>query len=549
MGLGISLHSCYQSGKQEVRAGVFLVRGSGRELHCSHVLGIEALPSNQTPEFHYNNLMTTRREFLRRSAALHILSRYRHLRASDESTVVNDIHSQLNRTRVDRIVSPTHVAEVQAAVLEAKAARKSISVAGGRHAMGGQQFGTGTILLDTRKMNQVLSFDPNLGLIEVQAGAFWPGLIADYLRRQKDRPHQWGLAQKQTGADNISLGGTVAANAHGRGLTMKPFVSKVKSLTLVNAEGDVVTCSREENPELFRLVFGGYGLFGIVSSVILRLVPRLKMQRVVEIRNSDGLIAAFDDRIRNGFLYGDFQFAIDPNSDDFLHKGVFSCYRPVDPATPMPEHQKELSDESWRMLLYLAHENKSEAFRRYAEHYRSTNGQLYWSDTHQLSFYPENYHRLIDQKLHAKHPATEIITEINVPRESLSSFLAEVREDFRTNNVEPIYGTIRLIERDQESFLPWAKQSYACTIFNLHTVHTPEGLQHSAEAFRRLIDMAIKRKGTYYLTYHRYARREQVLACYPNFPEFLRLKRKYDPYERFQSDWYRHYKGMFSDVI
>ena len=93
--------------------------------------------------------------------------------------------------------------------------------------------------------------------------------------------------------------------------------------------------------------------------------------------------------------------------------------------------------------------------------------------------------------------------------------------------------------------MPWARQSYACTIFNLHTVHTPEGIAHSAEAFRRLIDMAVKRGGTYYLTYHRFARRDQVLACYPNFEEFLRLKRKYDPTELFQSDWYLHYRSMF----
>ena len=63
--------------------------------------------------------------------------------------------------------------------------------------------------------------------------------------------------------------------------------------------------------------------------------------------------------------------------------------------------------------------------------------------------------------------------------------------------------------------------------FNLHPQHTPEGIQHSAEAFRRLSYMAVKRHGTYYLTYHRYARREQVLACYPNFVEFLKLKKKY----------------------
>jgi FAD/FMN-containing dehydrogenase len=491
--------------------------------------------------------MITRREFLSGSAALYIGSRYP-LRA-DDPLVVNDIHSQLNGTRVDRILTPKSVSEVQAAVREAKAAHKSLSIAGGRHAMGGQQFGAGTVLLDMRHMNQVLDLNLERGTVEVQAGVFWPELIAEYLRRQEGRAHQWGLAQKQTGADKLSIGGTLAANAHGRGLTMMPFVSNVESFTLVNGDGDLVTCSRRQNPELFRLAIGGYGLFGVVCSVTLRLVPRQKIERVVEVRGADGLIPAFDDRIRNGFLYGDFQFAIDRSSDDFLHKGVFSCYRPVDPATPMPEHVKELSDESWRMLLYLAHADKSEAFRRYADYYLSTNGQLYWSDTHQLSFYPENYHSAIDQKTHARHAATEMITEINVPRENLNSFLEEAREDFRKNNVELIYGTIRLIEKDQESFLPWAKQSYACTIFNLYTEHTPEGIAHSADAFRRLIDMAAQRNGTYYLTYHRYARREQVVACYPQFPQFLQQKRKYDPAERFQSDWYRHYKTMFKDAI
>jgi FAD/FMN-containing dehydrogenase len=491
--------------------------------------------------------MITRREFLSGSAALYIGSRQ--LLGAEDALVVNDVHSQLNATRMDRILTPRSVSEIQAAVRDANADRKLLCIAGGRHAMGGQQFGRGAILLDMRRMNQVLDFNLEQGTIEIQAGAFWPDVIAQYLHRQQGRPQQWGIAQKQTGADKLSIGGTLAANAHGRGLAMMPFVSNIESFTLVNADGDLLTCSRDHNSELFRLAIGGYGLFGVVSSVRLRLVPRQKIERVVEVRDADGLITAFDDRVRKGFLYGDFQFAIDRRSDDFLRKGVFSCYRPVDPATPMPEQVKELSDESWRMLLYLAHADRSEAFHRYADYYLSTNGQLYWSDTHQLSFYPENYHRDIDQKTHAKHAGTEIITEINVPRETLTSFLDEVREDFRKNNVELIYGTIRLIEKDPESFLPWAKQSYACTIFNLHTEHTPERIAHSADAFRRLIDMAARRNGTYYLTYHRYARRDQVLACYPQFPQFLQLKRKYDPAELFQSDWYRHYKNMFKDAL
>jgi FAD/FMN-containing dehydrogenase len=195
----------------------------------------------------------------------------------------------------------------------------------------------------------------------------------------------------------------------------------------------------------------------------------------------------------------------------------------------------------------LAHTDPQKAFDSYAGYYLSTNGQVYWSDTHQLSIYPDHYHREIDAKLHAPYPASEIITEINVPRHMLSDFFEEVRADFRKNKVELIYGTVRLIERDDESFLPWAKQSYACTIFNLHTVHSPEGIKRSADAFRRLIDMAGHRGGTYYLTYHRFATRPQIESCYPEFREFMRFKRKYDPQGRFQSDWYRHYRAMFGN--
>jgi hypothetical protein len=127
--------------------------------------------------------------------------------------------------------------------------------------------------------------------------------------------------------------------------------------------------------------------------------------------------------------------------------------------------------------------------------------------------------------------------------------------------VELIYGTVRIIEGDHESFMPWANQPNACVILNLHTVHGPEGIQRSADAFRRLIDMAARHGGTYYLTYHRYADRKQQLTapaaeslvpktwqdrvvdstgavgqvlgeienCSPQFAELLRLKKKYDP--------------------
>ena len=463
--------------------------------------------------------------------------------------LVNDIHSQLNPTRVDKVVSADSPGVVQRTLDGARKEGKSISITGGRHAMGGQQFGAGTILLDARPLNKMLSFDLDAGLLEVEAGIEWPQLIQHYLREQEDRSPHWGIAQKQTGADRLSIGGALAANVHGRGLSLRPIVGDIDSFVLVDAEGNMRTCSRTENKELFRLAIGGYGLFGIIYSVKLRLVRRQKLERVVEVIQLEDLMARVEQRLADGFLYGDFQFSIDEKSEDFLHQGIFPCYRPVDPATPMPADPKTLSEEDWARLLYLAHTDRAEAFWQYTDYYLSTSGQVYWSDTHQLSAYLDNYHRSLDRRLGKGGRATEVITEIYVPRHKLTDFMGEVQDDFRKNQVQVIYGTIRLIEKDEESFLAWAKQRYACVIFNLHTIHTDAGIRHSAEAFRRLIDMAIRRDGSYFLTYHKYATREQVERCYPQFSAFLRWKRTYDPDERFQSDWYRHYRDMFADGL
>ena len=151
-------------------------------------------------------------------------------------------------------------------------------------------------------------------------------------------------------------------------------------------------------------------------------------------------------------------------------------------------------------LITLAHTDKRQAFNLYSEHYLATSGQIYYSDRHQLADYLDGYHRRLDKILGAEHRATEMISELYVPRERLADFMVAVGEDFRKHNVDVIYGTIRLIERDDESFLAWASEPWACVIFNLHTVHTPDGIEHTAVAFRRLIDLAIERGGTYYLT-------------------------------------------------
>jgi FAD/FMN-containing dehydrogenase len=310
--------------------------------------------------------------------------------------VVNDVHSQLNETRVDRVMRPESVDAVQQVIREAKAGSKAVSIAGGRHAMGGQQFGTGTINVDMTGMKRVMQLDAATGLVDVQAGITWPDLIGELERLQSGKAPQWRIRQKQTGADRLTIGGALSANAHGRGLRFKPMID---------------------------------------------------------------------------------------------------------------------------------------------------------ADTHQLAEYVDDYHVELDKKLGPQGTGTEMISEVYVPRAALGVFMQEVAEDFRRTKANVIYGTIRVIEPDTESFLAWAKQRYASIIFNLHTSHDPQALEKTAGDFRILIDRALEHGGSYYLTYHHWATRPQVEAAYPQFVDFLKLKLKYDPNERFQSDWYRFYKTMFADAL
>ena len=412
--------------------------------------------------------------------------------------------------------------------------------------MGGQQFGTDTVHLDMRSLRRVLAFDRDRGLIEMEAGIQWPELVEWCDRNQRGSGPRCGIRQKQTGADRLTLGGALASNIHGRGLSYPPIVADVVSLVLLDARGDLKQCSRTENPELFSLIVGGYGCFGVVYSLVLKLAPRQIVERVVEVRSIQGLDSAFEERIEDGFLFGDFQFKTDESAEDFLETGVFSCYQPLAQGAPLPALRRRLPPCRWRKLLELAHTDKARVFEEYSSYYLTTSGQSYWSDTHQLSDYIDDYHAWLDRRSGADVAGTEMISEVYVPRSRLGEFMGAAAEAFRRAGVNVIYGTVRLIDKDDVTFLPWASDAWACIVFNFHVEHSEDGIAKARDQFRLLIDLALEQGGSYFLAYHRWATRDQVEACYPQMPEFLRHKLNWDPDERFQSDWYRHYRQMFA---
>ena len=102
-----------------------------------------------------------------------------------------------------------------------------------------------------------------------------------------------------------------------------------------------------------------------------------------------------------------------------------------------------------------------------------------------------------------------------------------------------IYGTIRLIERDEDAVLARAREPWACVILNLHVDHDEHGLGAARRQFRAAIDAALEHGGSFYLTYHDWATAEQVRAAHPGIDAFLGAKAERDPEDVFGSEWLR----------
>lgn len=451
------------------------------------------------------------------------------------ASVLNDVHSGLNRTRVAEVARPATIAAARSLIANRAQARQPLAMMGARHSMGGQQFLSDGMVVDTAALNRIETFDDQRGLVVVEAGIRWPALL-DWLQRNPANRGHWTVRQKQTGGDDFSLGGSIAANVHGRGLGLAPLVDDIEWIEVIDAQGRRRQLSREQEAERFGLVVGGYGLFGLISRVCLRLIPDQTLEREVSLVRAADLMTKFDQAMASGCRYGDFQFAVDPESPDFLDMGILSCYRPV--LGNPTERPLAMGSAGFRHLLHLAHVDKSRAFAEYADYYLSSNGQRYPLVAQHSGVYLDGYHVDIDHAL--GHCGSEMISELYVPRPEFARFMGLAAESLRQHRADPIYGTVRLIERDAVTALAWAREPWACIVFNLHIEHRGNGPLEAAAAFRGLIDCALDCGGSFYLTYHRWARPEQLEAAYPTLRAVLARKRELDPHGIFQSDWYRH---------
>lgn len=194
-----------------------------------------------------------------------------------------------NQRALVRVAHPTTEHELCRIVAEVAGRGGHLKAVGAGHAFSDVGL-TGGVMVSLREYGRVLAFDPDEGLITVQAGATLNEL-ARYLWTR-------GFAFENVGgAGSQTIAGAAATATHGTGISFPNVSAGIAAMRIVDGAGGVHDASPEGDSVLFAVGRVGVGALGIVSTVTLRVVPAFNVSTVEEPLPLGELVESFTDRV------------------------------------------------------------------------------------------------------------------------------------------------------------------------------------------------------------------------------------------------------------
>jgi len=445
-----------------------------------------------------------------------------------------DDASRLEETAVERIVAiPADPGEAERQLADlvraARAGGARISIAGARHTQGGHTIAPGGVVIDMLPFRSLV-LDAEKQLMRVQAGAIWSDVLATL------DVHGLSVAVMQSDA-NFSVGGSLSVNCHGWVHGQPPICSTVESLRVLTADGEVVTCSRQEHRELFAHVLGGYGLFGIILEAELRVVPNelYELERVeTSVEEYAASLRAIEAAGAPAMLYG--RVCVAP--DAFFRKAIITvARRAVGAPEPLPALEPPETGGFTRLVF------RGSAGSDYGK-------ELRWNAERRLQPWLESSatrNQLLNSSCalfeNRSEASTDIVQEYFVPVDRLAPFLDRLRGIVPRHGGDLLNATVRGVREDRDTVLRWADRDLLAVVLTFVQPRSADGDRAMIPLTRELIDAALAEGGRYYLPYRLHATREQFAAAYPMAGDFFAAKRRLDPAEIFQNRFYSAYAG------
>eukprot|EP00759_Apiculatamorpha_spiralis_P047131 PhF_6_TR42996/c0_g1_i1/m.65620 len=462
---------------------------------------------------------------------------------TDPNSILADDVTGFNATPVGRIIFIRTRQDLQDALALARSTGATVSMRGTQHSMGGQSIAPNGIVLDLKYFNAV-TYHRDTNTVTVEPGAMWSDVIS-VLNLEGYSP------RTMQSYSSFSVGGTLAVNGHGI-TTDFCMIEAVLSFEVMMYDGSIVTCGRdaptEVGRELFGLVIGGYGMFGIMISIHMKISPNTTVDQEAIVLN----ISEFPDVYKS--VQEDKTIDIKLARLDITSMETATLYlfrrihRPeMRTVSHLSIQAREMGFVQQMMYKWLAPTMKELRFG--VE--QATGLALDWSaavDRNTLMFESAKpLARLTSPYLDVDD--TFILQEYFVPRDKFCAWIRAVRNIYfdaaKLSHVTILNTTIRFVHYDEDCFMRYAKCTDGMFAFVLYyRVHrTAEADAKLEELHHKFVGATLRLGGTFYLPYRHHYSEAEMLTAYPQIKEFFGKKQKYDPEGLFDSLWFRAY-GM-----
>ena len=453
-----------------------------------------------------------------------------------KNIIINDI-SRLESINIKNIIRVEDEESLKKLIIECSKRNNKITTLGTQHSQGGQSIYDDAIVLDMKYYNRILNLNIDDKLITVQSGITWEK-IQNYIN-----PHNLSIKSMQS-SNSFTVGGSLSANIHGRDINNSLIIDTVESFRLLVSSGKVIKVSRDENFELFRLVIGGYGLFGVIMDVTISLCENSILKKKIDIINYKSFPEFFNVNVLNNSNAALFMAwpSIAPSS--YLSEIVVTTWEKSnnrildDRLLNLGKEKHVLRDKtiySWSRKSNVGKEFRW-ALQKYF--YARKGSQLFLSRNNAMRP-PTTPQKFLDYK---SDKYTDILQEYFIPIHNFQKFLEGMYDLSKICKMNLLAITIRYVGKNEESFLSYSQNKQFSIMISSNIPISKEGKEKSIRTTRKLVDLAIQCSGLYYLTYQRFPSKSQMKRAYPMIDKFFEMKRYYDKDELFMNKFYKHYK-------
>jgi FAD-linked oxidoreductase len=375
---------------------------------------------------------------------------------------------------------------------------------------------TDDVLMSLDNLQGIESLDPAASQVTIWGGTRLHGLGDDLLAK--------GLAQENLGDIDVqSIAGAISTGTHGTGIRFGTIPTQVVGLTLVTGTGEILTCSEEQHPDIFKAAQTSFGVLGIIAKVIIRAVPAKRLHYKGHRERLSSVLANLERYKQENSHFEFFWF---PNTDWVQAKFINETNEPAT-RTSILSTLNKIVLENW--VYWLISETC-----RLVPSFSTTASKI--SAAAVASIDETNYsHRLFATPRMVRFQEMEY----NLPAQHLPTVLEQVRASIIEHKINVHFPVECRFAKGDDIWLSPAYQRDSAYI----AIHMYKGMPYT-EYFRHAEAIYQHYQGRPHWGKLHTLDYRTLSQLYPHWPEFLRIRQQLDPQGVFLNDYLRALLGV-----